>query len=163
MRIVCEMREGWLTGGQVYRQIADRLRERITTRAYAPGTALPSETVLAAEFRVARNTVRRAFRILEDERLIVTVPSMGRVVLAADGGTTDVAYRYQVIARALRERIERQEFGPGDALPSEAELRWLYAASRNTVRLAFAQLEREGLVVSIQGKGRFVRTTPETS
>ncbi|NJP30213.1 winged helix-turn-helix transcriptional regulator [Microbispora sp. SCL1-1] len=157
------MRDGWLTGGQVYRQIADRLRDRVTTGTYPPGTALPSETVLAAEFRVARNTVRRACRTLEDERLIVTVPSLGRIVLSADGGPAAVPYRYQVIAGALRERIERGEFGPGAALPSEAELRWLYAASRNTVRMAFAQLEREGLVVSIQGKGRFVRTTPETS
>ncbi|WP_239104077.1 GntR family transcriptional regulator [Microbispora corallina] len=68
-----------------------------------------------------------------------------------------------MIARDLRRRIEQGEFGPGIALPSEAELRWLYEASRNTVRQAFAELERESLVVSVQGKGRFVRHKTETS
>ncbi|MGW5266924.1 GntR family transcriptional regulator [Microbispora sp. NPDC004025] len=70
----------------------------------------------------------------------------------------DASYRYQLIARELRRRIERGDLGPGDLLPSEAELRWLYDASRNTVRQAFAELERAGLIVSRQGKGRFVRS-----
>ncbi|WP_203863788.1 GntR family transcriptional regulator, partial [Planobispora rosea] len=43
----------WLTGGQVYDQIAARLRARITAGTYPPGTALPSEAALVAEFRVA--------------------------------------------------------------------------------------------------------------
>jgi DNA-binding GntR family transcriptional regulator len=157
------MRKSWLTGGRVYGQIADRLRERITTGVYPPGAALPSETALSAEFRVARNTIRRACRDLEAEGLIVTVPSKGRIVLSDAERPTVVPYRYQVIARNLHGRIASGEFGPGDALPSEAELRWLYEASRNTVRQAFAELEREGLIVSVHGKGRFVRGRDETS
>ncbi|GAA0397723.1 hypothetical protein GCM10009530_56740 [Microbispora corallina] len=144
-------------------RLADQLRERITTGVYAAGAALPSEAALSAEFRVARNTVRRACRGLEAEGLIVTVPSRGRIVLADGHAPATLPYRYQMIARDLRRRIEQGEFGPGIALPSEAELRWLYEASRNTVRQAFAELERESLVVSVQGKGRFVRHKTETS
>ncbi|XVQ90144.1 GntR family transcriptional regulator [Microbispora siamensis] len=84
------------------------------------------------------------------------IPRAGRLVQGADQ-PVDASYRYQVIARELRRRIERGDLGPGDVLPSEAELRWLYEASRNTVRQAFAELEREGLIVSQQGKGRFVQ------
>ncbi|MEW9530818.1 GntR family transcriptional regulator [Microbispora sp. NPDC049125] len=159
----CEMREDWLTGGQIWGQIADRLRDRITNGTYPAGTLMPSESALSAEFRIARNTVRRACRGLEAEGLIVTVPSMGRVVRAGKEEPVVVPYRYQVLAQRLRERIERGEFGGEVPLPSEAELRWLYEASRNTVRQAFAELESEGLVVSIQGKGRFVRPRDETS
>ncbi|WP_345395397.1 GntR family transcriptional regulator [Nonomuraea salmonea] len=50
---------GWLTGGRVYVQIADRVRERIRSGEFAPGQALPSEAELCREFGVARNTVRR--------------------------------------------------------------------------------------------------------
>ncbi|MEU6412672.1 GntR family transcriptional regulator [Microbispora sp. NPDC046933] len=156
MRTVPERRKAWLTGQRVSGKLAERLRERIRAGVYPAGRVLPSETALTAEFRVARNTVRRALRALEAEGLIVTVPSKGRLVQGTDH-PVDASYRYQVIARELRRRIERGDLGPGDVLPSEAELRWLYEASRNTVRQAFAELEQEGLIVSQQGKGRFVQ------
>ncbi|GIH70503.1 hypothetical protein Mth01_27560 [Sphaerimonospora thailandensis] len=155
MRAGPDMPKRWLTGWRVHGQIAERLRERIAAGAYPAGVALPSEAVLSAEFRVARNTVRRALLALEVEGLIVTVPAKGRIV-RADGYVVDSAYRYQVIARELRGRIERGELAPGDALPSEAELCWLYDVSRTTARQAFTMLEREKLIVSRHGKGRFV-------
>jgi DNA-binding GntR family transcriptional regulator len=91
---------------------------------------------------------------LEEEGLIVTVPSKGRVVTVA--GEQAAPYRYQVIAAELRARIEGGGLPAGGALPSEAELRRRYGASRNTVRQALALLERDGLVVAEHGRGRFV-------
>jgi DNA-binding GntR family transcriptional regulator len=91
---------------------------------------------------------------LEDEGLVVTVPSKGRVV-AGEAGTT--SYRYQEIAATLREQIQRGDLAPGAALPSEAELRRRFTASRNTVRQALAVLEQERLIVAEHGRGRFVR------
>lgn len=155
MRTAPDRHKAWLTGQRVSGKLAERLRERITTGVYPAGLALPSEATLTAEFRVARNTVRRALRTLEAEGLIVTVPSKGRLVQCVDQ-PVDASYRYQVIARELRRRLARGDLLPGDMLPSEAELCWLYEASRNTVRQAFAELEREGLIVSQQGRGRFV-------
>ncbi|MGP3914258.1 GntR family transcriptional regulator [Nonomuraea sp. 10N515B] len=146
--------ERWLTGGRVYTQIADRLRARIRSGEFPSGTALPSEAELCRAFGVARNTVRRGLAILEDEGLLVTVPSKGRVVA---GESTAVPYRYEEIAARLREQIERGDLTPGAALPSEAELRRQFAVSRNTVRQALSVLEREGLVVAEHGRGRFVR------
>lgn len=143
----------WLTGGRVYTQIADRLRERICSGEFPPGSALPSEAALGRAFGVARNTVRRGLAILEDEGLLVTIPSKGRLVCGVEPVTP---YRYLVIAGQLREQIERGTLVAGAALPSEAELRRRFAASRNTVRQALAVLEREGLVVAEHGRGRFV-------
>ncbi len=51
-----------------YSEIADALRSRVGSAA--PGTVLPSESDLSAEFQVSRVTVRRALEIIRDEGLI---------------------------------------------------------------------------------------------
>ncbi|GII34167.1 winged helix-turn-helix domain-containing protein [Planotetraspora mira] len=157
MHTAHNVRGGHLTGWRVYTQIAERVRERITAGVYAAGASLPSEAALSAEFRVARNTVRRALHALEADGLIVTAPSKGRIVKAERQEITAV-YRYQMIAGDLRRQIERGDLVPGDTVPTVAELRWLYDTSRNTVRQALGELEREGLIMSRPGKRRLVRS-----
>jgi Bacterial regulatory proteins, gntR family len=56
------------------------LRGRIASGEYAPGSALPAITALAAEFGVTTNTVRKALGILKDEALIESVPGYGTFV-----------------------------------------------------------------------------------
>lgn len=50
---------------------------------------------------------------------------------------------------------------PGDRLSSEWELAEQYQTSRPTVRRALAVLKAEGLVITEQGRGAFVRPKPE--
>ena len=64
---------------------------------------------------------------------------------------------YEQIASALREAITSGQYRPGDQLPSERELREQWKVSQQTVRAAFDQLRAEGLVVSFQGRGVYVR------
>jgi GntR family transcriptional regulator len=64
---------------------------------------------------------------------------------------------YQQIADRLRDQISVGQLGPGARLPSEPDLARDYDASRNTVRLAIALLTNQGLVVTRQGLGTFVR------
>jgi len=59
------------------RQIANILRERITSGDLPPGSRLPSITTLMQEYGVARNTARRSLAILEDEQLIEIVHGWG--------------------------------------------------------------------------------------
>ncbi|MFE5397432.1 GntR family transcriptional regulator [Streptomyces sp. NPDC056568] len=66
-----------------WEQIADALRERITSGALPPA-ALVSEVQLEAEFGVARGTVRKATAALREEGLIVTTPGLGSFVAARD-------------------------------------------------------------------------------
>ncbi|RBQ21639.1 GntR family transcriptional regulator [Spongiactinospora rosea] len=63
-----------------YRQIADDLRERITSRALRPGERLPAEDRLASEWGVGKDTVRDALQILRGEGLIRTVRGQGSYV-----------------------------------------------------------------------------------
>jgi DNA-binding GntR family transcriptional regulator len=151
----------WLTGWRVYVQLADRVRDRVTAGVYPGGSYLPSEAALSTEFGVARNTARRALRVLVGENLVVAVPSKGYLVLREEIRHLDREYLYQTIAAELRTQIESGRLPPAGKVPSERDLRQHYAASRTTVRQALGLLEGEGLIVAVHGKGRFVRSDRE--
>ncbi|MBN1670941.1 MAG: GntR family transcriptional regulator [Kiritimatiellae bacterium] len=53
-----------------YAKIADKLRHDILAGRLKPGAKLPTERELSARLAVTRMTVRRALRVLEDERLV---------------------------------------------------------------------------------------------
>jgi len=65
---------------------------------------------------------------------------------------------YEQVADALRRAITRGDFGAGDPIPSEAELREQHGVSRDTVRKALARLTQEGLLTGSQGRMRYVRS-----
>jgi DNA-binding transcriptional regulator YhcF (GntR family) len=68
---------------------------------------------------------------------------------------------YQQVANALRAAILTRSFQPGEKLPSGPELSKRYGVARMTVQQAIRVLRDEGLVVSRQGSGVFVRERTE--
>lgn len=66
---------------------------------------------------------------------------------------------YKRVLRDLRRKIERREIGPGEAIPSVAELSVQYGVAPNTVQKAVRALKSAGLVDSVPGKGVYVRST----
>lgn len=64
---------------------------------------------------------------------------------------------YVQVARGVRERIVSGEYGPGDRLPSEAELCAVYGVSRMTARRAVKLLSQDGVVFTENGRGTFVK------
>jgi DNA-binding transcriptional regulator YhcF (GntR family) len=68
------------------------------------------------------------------------------------GGKAIYLQIYEHIVDQIRSRI----IGPGIQLPTEASLAKNLTVSRNTVSMAYQQLEREGLVESTPGRGTFV-------
>jgi GntR family transcriptional regulator len=67
---------------------------------------------------------------------------------------------YRQVRSALRDDIRRSRVKTGEALPSESQLCARFKVSRITVRQALHELQREGLVISRQGKGTYVRGGP---
>jgi GntR family transcriptional regulator len=67
---------------------------------------------------------------------------------------------YRQIAAMLREAIQAGGIGPGERLPSEAELIDHFGVARMTVRQAVQELRGEGLVIAEHGRGVFVRPMP---
>lgn len=65
------------------------------------------------------------------------------------------------IAGALRAAIKSKKLTPGDKLPSQNELAERYGVSRMTIHHALQILRQEGLVVTKQGTGMYVRASVE--
>ena len=63
---------------------------------------------------------------------------------------------YDQLRQAIADRVLVNRLEPGDALPSEHQLCEEFGVSRTVVRQALAQLENEGLVLRVKGKGTFV-------
>ncbi|TVY08132.1 GntR family transcriptional regulator [Paenibacillus cremeus] len=63
---------------------------------------------------------------------------------------------YFIVKEKLHELIKAGKYKIGDQLPTESELCQEYDVSRTTIRLALQQLELEGHIQRIQGKGTFV-------
>ena len=68
---------------------------------------------------------------------------------------------YMQIANALRAAILTKQLAPGEQLPSGNELSKRYGVARMTVQQALRVLRDEGLVVTRQGSGVFVRGRSE--
>jgi GntR family transcriptional regulator len=64
---------------------------------------------------------------------------------------------YVQLAAILRDMITIGELAPRAPLPSESYLQQEQGVSRGTVRMAVGILREEGLVVTIGGRGTFVR------
>ena len=63
---------------------------------------------------------------------------------------------YSQIIDGFREQIAAGVLKPGEKLPSVRELASDLAINPNTIQRSYRQLEMDGWIVSIQGKGCFV-------
>lgn len=61
----------------VYQTLLEELRRALLRGDFADGSALPTESALAEQHRVSRQTVRRAFQDLVAEGLVYRVPGKG--------------------------------------------------------------------------------------
>jgi DNA-binding GntR family transcriptional regulator len=68
---------------------------------------------------------------------------------------------YIQLAEILRRQIAKGAIKPGARLPSETELMEKYGVARLTARRAFRELASEGLTITVQGRGSFVKDSDE--
>jgi GntR family transcriptional regulator, transcriptional repressor for pyruvate dehydrogenase complex len=64
---------------------------------------------------------------------------------------------HQKVSDALISYIYRNGLRPGDKLPSERRLAAELAVGRNSVRMGLCQLEEDGVIERMAGKGAFVK------
>jgi DNA-binding FadR family transcriptional regulator len=78
-------------------RLLGKFRQAIESKRWLPGHRIPTERDLAAEFGLARNTVRRALKVLEDEGAIVRDVGRGTFVAEARSAShaVDLASRIQ--------------------------------------------------------------------
>ncbi|WP_405916105.1 GntR family transcriptional regulator [Streptomyces sp. NBC_00728] len=133
-----------------YLVIAEALRSEIEEREGID--ALPSEADLMSSHGVARNTIRRALKILEADGVVESAPGIGWRV--ARGGDR------RSLADRMADVIAEDSLAVGDTYPSEVKLCERFGASRTAVRRVLAQMEGNGLLATVHGKGRTVRALP---
>src|SRR5271166_5715289 len=88
------------SGVPIYIQIVEQVKRSVALGVLAPGEQLPTVKQLAADLVVNANTVARAYRELERDQVIETMPGRGSFI-AAKRGVADVAD--QAIIQAVRE------------------------------------------------------------
>jgi GntR family transcriptional regulator len=64
----------------IYVQIVDQVKQQVASGAIEPGDQLPTVRALATDLRINFNTVARAYRILDEERIISTQQGRGTYI-----------------------------------------------------------------------------------
>jgi len=67
-------------GRPIYEQVKDSLRRLILSGGLAPDHKLPSVRAMASELAINPNTIQRAYRELEAEGYIYSVPGKGSFI-----------------------------------------------------------------------------------
>jgi len=68
------------SGAPIYTQIVEQVKQQVASGALEPGDQLPTVRALALELRVNFNTVARAYRLLDEERIISTQQGRGTYI-----------------------------------------------------------------------------------
>ena len=68
------------SGLPIYTQIVTQVQAQVVSGILQPGDQLPTVRALAEELRVNFNTVARAYRILDEERIISTQQGRGTYI-----------------------------------------------------------------------------------
>jgi GntR family transcriptional regulator len=75
-------------------------------------------------------------------------------------GFTDARPLQVRIADELRAKIDHGEYAPGQQLPTLGELSQQFKCSFAAIRKAIDLLKQQGVVITLQGRGTFVRDRP---
>ena len=87
----------------VYLQIEEYIRNAVITNVYPPGSRIPTVRELAAELKVNPNTVQRAMVELEQQELLITNGTLGKIV--TDDETIIDSIRQDAIQTAVKDCI----------------------------------------------------------
>ncbi len=68
------------SGLPIYTQIVNQIQAQVVTGVLKPGDQLPTVRALAEELRVNFNTVARAYRLLDEARIISTQQGRGTYI-----------------------------------------------------------------------------------
>ena len=95
------------SGVPIYLQIVEQVKRSVALGVLAPGEQLPTVKQLAADLIVNANTIARAYRELERDQVIETMPGRGSfiagkgTIAGAKRAVADVAD--QALIQAVRE------------------------------------------------------------
>ena len=90
-----------------YLQIALDLARRIAKGELAEGSRVYGRSVMASEYNVSPETIRRALRLLADMKVVEVKPQSGAVVLSADSARRYIEnFEEDADVHALRQQLK---------------------------------------------------------
>ena len=96
----------------IYEQVKDGFKQLIITGVLPGDTRMPSVRELASELTINPNTIQRAYRELELEGFIISVPGKGSFV--SDGGDMARAHIEELREKLASTAEELRSFGMSD-------------------------------------------------
>jgi GntR family transcriptional regulator len=100
------------SGLPIYTQIVNQIQSQLVNGILKPGDQLPTVRALAQELRVNFNTVARAYRILDEARIISTQQGRGTYITEIPPPTVSEKLRNESLA-ALTQRFVNEAFRLG--------------------------------------------------
>ncbi len=100
------------SGLPIYTQIADQIQSQLVNKIIKPGEQLPTVRALAQELRVNFNTVARAYRILDQARIISTQQGRGTYIIEIPPPEISKKLRHASLS-ALTKRFMTEAFRLG--------------------------------------------------
>ncbi|HET7144195.1 MAG TPA: GntR family transcriptional regulator [Anaerolineales bacterium] len=92
------------SGLPIYTQIANQIQSQLANAILKPGDQLPTVRALAQELRVNFNTVARAYRILDEVRIISTQQGRGTYITEKPPPEVSEKLRHESL-QALTQRF----------------------------------------------------------
>lgn len=136
----------------VAERVAEELRRQLAEGTLLPGTRL-TESTIAEDLGVSRNTVREAFAELASERLVVRLPNRGVFVANLDAGDIHDVY---TVRRAIEVSAVRGGGSDEDiaAVRAAVEEGKRAAAAGDNEALGTANQHFHGAIVAMAGSPR---------
>ena len=100
------------SGLPIYTQIVNQIQSQLVNGILKPGDQLPTVRALAQELRVNFNTVARAYRILDEERIISTQQGRGTYITEIPPPEVSERLRHESL-EALTQRFINEAFRLG--------------------------------------------------
>ena len=104
----------------VYEQIVRQIHDAVTSGTLKPDTPLPTVRQLAGDLAINRNTVARAYRILEEQGVILTAGRKGTFI--RQDAVREVAKVKTSRAERVMRRVIRTLLGEGMSRKEIAEI-----------------------------------------
>ncbi|HXF85878.1 MAG TPA: GntR family transcriptional regulator [Anaerolineales bacterium] len=95
------------SGLPIYTQIVNQIQAQVASGILKPGDQLPTVRALAEELRVNFNTVARAYRILDEARIISTQQGRGTYITEIPPPKVSEKLRWETL-EALTQRYIRE-------------------------------------------------------
>jgi len=100
------------SGLPIYTQIVNQIQSQLVNKVLKPGDQLPTVRALAQELRVNFNTVARAYRILDEARIISTQQGRGTYISEIPPPEVGEKLRHESLS-ALTQRFIAEAFRLG--------------------------------------------------